>query len=50
MKYIILHNGHIRIYKRKDSDYWQMKIKAQRKKAIRESTGCKLIDEAKKSK
>ena len=47
MENLILHNGHIRIYKRKDSDYWQMKIKAPRKKAIRESTGCKLIDEAK---
>jgi len=47
MKYIILHNGHIKIYKRENSKYWQMRIKAPRRKAIRESTGCKILKDAK---
>ena len=47
MKEIILHNGHIRIYKRENSQYWQMRIKPPKQKAIRESSGCKSIEEAK---
>ena len=46
-KLIILHNGHIKLYKRENSNYWQMRIKAPREKAIRESTGCKSIKDAK---
>ena len=47
MKYIVLQNGHIKIYKRKNSQYWQMRIKPPRKKAMRESTGCRLLKDAK---
>lgn len=47
MKNIVLQNGHIKVYKRKNSQYWQMRIKPPRKKAIRESTGCKSVKEAK---
>ena len=47
MKYIILQNGHIKIYKRENSRYWQMRIKPPKKKALRESTGCKLLKDAK---
>ena len=47
MKELILHNGHIKIYKRENSQYWQMRIKPPKQKAIRESSGCKSIEEAK---
>ena len=47
MKTISLHNEHIKIYKRENSKYWQMRIKAPREKAMRESTGCKSLKEAK---
>ena len=47
MKYINLQNGHIKIYKRENSQYWQMRIKPPKKKALRESTGCKSLREAK---
>ena len=47
MKELILHNGHIKIYKRENSQYWQMRIKPPKQKAIRESSGCKSIEAAK---
>ena len=47
MKHIILQNGHIKIYKRLNSQYWQMRIKPPREKATRESTGCKSLRDAK---
>ena len=47
MKNITLHNEHIKLYKRKNSKFWQMRIKPPREKAIRESSGCKSLKEAK---
>ena len=47
MKDILLHNGHIKLYKRQNSQFWQMRIKPPKKKAIRESSGCKILKDAK---
>ena len=47
MKKISLHNEHIKIYKRENSQFWQMRIKPPREKAMRESTGCRSLKEAK---
>ena len=47
MKDIILQNGHIKIYKRESSQFWQMRIKPPKEKAIRESSGCKNLKDAK---
>jgi len=38
--------GHIKLYKRENSKYWQMKIKLPKKKASRTSTGSKVLKEA----
>ena len=48
MKSILLESGHIKLYKRENSQYWQMKLKLPKKKAIRSSTGSKILKEAKK--
>ena len=48
MKSIFLESGHIKLYKRENSQYWQMKIKLPKQKAIRSSTGSKILKEAKK--
>ena len=48
MKSIFLKSGHINLYKRENSQYWQMKIKLPKKKAIRLSTSSKILKEAKK--
>ena len=42
----ILKSGHIKLYKRENSNYWQMKIKMPKVKAIRSSTGSKILKEA----
>ena len=42
----ILKSGHIKLYKRENSQYWQMKIKMPKQKALRSSTGTKLLKEA----
>ena len=47
MENILLHNEHIKLYKRKNSKFWQMRIKPPKEKAIRESTGCKSLKDAK---
>ena len=47
MKLIILQNGHIKIYKRESSQFWQMRIKPPKEKAIRESSGCKNLKDDK---
>ena len=47
MKDILLHNGHIKIYKRENSKFWQMRIKPPKEKAFRESSGCKSLKDAK---
>ena len=41
-----LKSGHIKLYKRENSKYWQMKIKLPRIKAIRSSTGSKILKDA----
>ena len=38
--------GHIKLYKRENSKYWQMKIKLPKKKSSRLSTGSKVLKEA----
>ena len=46
MKSIFLESGHIKLYKRENSQYWQMKIKLPKQRAIRSSTGSKVLKEA----
>jgi len=41
-----LKSGHIKLYKRENSKYWQMKIKLPKIKAIRSSTGSKILKDA----
>ena len=48
MKSIFLESGHIKLYKRENSQYWQMKLKFPKQRAIRSSTGSKILKEAKK--
>ena len=48
MKSIFLESGHIKMYKRENSQYWQMKLKLPKQRAIRSSTGSKILKEAKK--
>ena len=48
MKSIFLESGHIKLYKRENSQYWQMKLKLPKQSAIRSSTGSKILKEAKK--
>ncbi len=43
-----LESGHIKLYKRENSKYWQMKIKLPKQKAIRSSTGSKILKESEK--
>ena len=42
----ILKSGHIKLYKRENSKFWQMKIKLPKQKAIRSSSGTKILKEA----
>ena len=42
----ILKSGHIKLYKRENSKFWQMKIKLPKLKAIRSSTGSKILRDA----
>ena len=39
----LLKSGHIKLYKRENSKFWQMKIKLPKLKAIRSSTGTKIL-------
>ena len=48
MKSKLLKSGHIKLYKRENSNYWQMKIKLPKQKAIRSSTGSKILKESEK--
>ena len=48
MKSKFLESGHIKLYKRENSQYWQMKLKLPKQRAIRSSTGSKILKEAKK--
>ena len=38
----------VKLYKRENSKYWQMKIKLPKQKAIRSSTGSKILKDAEK--
>ena len=44
----LLKSGHIKLYKRENSKYWQMKVKLPKLKAIRSSTGTKILKDAEK--
>ena len=44
----LLKSGHIKLYKRENSKYWQMKVKLPKIKAIRLSTGSKILKDAEK--
>jgi len=46
MKSKLLKSGHIKLYKRENSNYWQMKIKLPKIKSIRTSTGSKILNDA----
>ena len=46
MKSKFLESGHIKLYKRQNSQYWQMRIKLPKQKAIRSSTGSKILKDA----
>ena len=48
MKSKFLKSDHIKLYKRENSEYWQMKIKLPKQKAIRSSTGSKILKESEK--
>ena len=49
MKKINLKNDQLQIYKRENSKAWQIKLKLPRQKAIRKSSGSKILEEAKKT-
>ena len=48
MKSKLLKSGHIKLYKRENSNYWQMKIKLPKIKSIRTTTGSKILNDAEK--
>jgi len=49
MKKINLKNDQLQIYKRENSKAWQIKLKLPRQKAMRKSSGSKILEEAKKT-
>ena len=49
MKKIDLKNDQLQIYKRENSEVWQIKLKMPQQKAIRKSSGSKILEEAKKT-
>ena len=49
MKKINLKKDQLQIYKRENSKAWQIKLKLPRQKAIRKSSGSKILEEAKKT-
>ena len=46
MSFKFLKSNQIKLYKRENSKYWQMKIKLPRQQAIRSSTGSKILKDA----
>ena len=44
----LLKSGHIKLYKRENSKFWQMEVKMPKLKAIRSSTGSKILKDAEK--
>ena len=49
MKKINLKDDQLQLYKRENSKVWQIKLKLPRQKAIRKSSGSKILEEAKKT-
>ena len=47
MKKINLKNDHLQLYKRENSEFWQIKFKLPNKKSIRKTSGTKIIEDAK---
>ena len=47
MKKINLKNDQLQLYKRENSNLWQIKLKLPKQKAIRKSSGSKILEEAK---
>ena len=47
MKKINLKDDQLQLYKRENSNVWQIKLKTPWKKAIRKSSGSKILEEAK---
>ncbi len=47
MKKVNLKDDHLQLYKRENSNLWQIKLKLPKQKAIRKSSGSKIIEEAK---
>ena len=48
MNKINLKNGQLQLYKRENSSIWQIKLKFPKQKAVRKSSGSKILEEAKK--
>jgi len=48
MKKINLKDDQLQLYKRENSNLWQIKLKLPRQKAIRKSSGSKILEEAKR--
>ena len=48
MKKINIKNDHLQIYKRDNSNHWQIKIKLPNQKSIRKTSGTQILEEAKK--
>ena len=48
MKTINLKNDHLQIYKRENSNFWQIKLKVPNQKSLRKTSGTKILKEAKK--
>ena len=49
MKKINLKEDHLQIYKRENSNVWQIKIKLPHKKALRITSRTKILEDAKKN-
>ena len=48
MKKINLKDDQLQLYKRENSNLWQIKLKIPKQKAIRKSSGSKILEEAKR--
>ena len=48
MKIVNLKSGHIQLYKRENSKFWQIKIKLPNQKSIRRTSGTNILKEAKR--
>ena len=46
MSFKFLKSNQIKLYKRENSKYWQMKIKLPKQQAVRSSTGFKTLKDA----